>query len=165
MSDAAAESEKEKPSGLIPSLYRRFQHGTAALESPFLLLVRLYWGWQFAQTGWGKLHHLSHVTQFFASLGIPLPGFNAVFVSGLEFVGGILLFAGLATRFVALLLAADMIVAYITTDLSALASILSDPDKFYNDAAYTFLIASLILLVFGAGKFSLDYRIWRRRCC
>jgi len=161
----AAESEKEKPSGLIPSLYRRFQHGTAALESPFLLLVRVYWGWQFAQTGWGKLHHLSHVTQFFSSLGIPLPGFSAAFVSGLEFVGGILLIAGFATRFVGLLLAVDMLVAYITSDLAALAAILSDPDKFYSDAAYTFLIASLIVLVFGAGRYSVDYLIWRRCDC
>jgi putative oxidoreductase len=165
MNAAAAEPAKDKPSGLIPSLYRRFQHGSAALESPFLLLVRLYWGWQFAQTGWGKLHHLAHVTQFFSSLGIPLPGFNAAFVSGLEFVGGILLIAGLGTRFVGLLLAVDMIVAYVTSDLSALASILSDPDKFYSDAAYTFLIASLVVLIFGAGRFSLDYLIWRRCDC
>ncbi len=165
MNATAAGSAQEKPSGLIPSLYRRFQHGSAALESPFLLLVRLYWGWQFAQTGWGKLNHLSHVTQFFSSLGIPLPGFNAAFVSGLEFVGGILLILGIGTRFVGLLLAVDMIVAYITTDLSALASILSDPDKFYSDAAYTFLIASLIVMIFGAGRFSLDYLIWRRCDC
>ncbi len=101
----------------------------------------------------------------FLSLGIPLPGFNAAFVSGLEFVGGILLIAGLATRFTGLMLAVDMLVAYLTTDLSALSSILSDPDKFYSDAAYTFLIASLIVLVFGAGRFSLDYLIWRRCDC
>ncbi|HEX3663342.1 MAG TPA: DoxX family protein [Acidobacteriaceae bacterium] len=165
MNAAAAEPANEKPSGLIPSLYRRFQHGSAALASPFLLLVRVYWGWQFAQTGWGKLQHLSHVTQFFSSLGIPLPGFTAGFVSGLEFVGGILLIAGFATRFMGLLLAVDMLVAYLATDLAALASILSDPDKFYSDAAYTFLIASLIVLVFGAGRFSLDYLIWRRCDC
>ena len=165
MSTPCADSAKEKPSGLIPSLYRRFQLGSAALASPFLLLVRLYWGWQFAQTGWGKLHHLSPLTQFFIRLGIPLPGFNAAFVSGLEFVGGILLIAGLATRFTGLMLAVDMLVAYLTTDLSALSSILSDPDKFYSDAAYTFLIASLIVLVFGAGRFSLDYLIWRRCDC
>ncbi|MGB6868449.1 MAG: DoxX family protein, partial [Acidobacteriaceae bacterium] len=110
MSAAAADSTKEKPSGLIPSLYRRLQHWTAALESPFLLLVRVYWGWQFAATGWGKLHHLAHVTQFFTSLGLPLPGFTAVFVSGLEFVGGILLIAGFGTRLLGLLLAVDMLV-------------------------------------------------------
>lgn len=165
MNATAPNTATEKPSGPIPSLYRRFQHGSAALESPFLLLVRVYWGWQFAQTGWGKLHHLAHVTQFFSSLGIPLPGFNAAFVSGLEFVGGILLIVGLGTRFVGLLLAVDMLVAYLATDLSALASILSDPDKFYNDAAYTFLIASLIVMIFGAGRFSLDYLIWRRCDC
>ena len=165
MTTAAADSAKEKPSGLIPSLYRRFQHGSAALGSPFLLLVRVYWGWQFAQTGWGKLHHLSHVAQYFSSLGLPLPGFTAGFVSALEFVGGILLIAGLGTRLIGLLLAVDMFVAYLTTDLSALASIISDPDKFYGDAAYTFLIASLIVLIFGAGRFSLDYLIWRRCDC
>lgn len=163
MNTPAVVPAQEKTLGPVPSLYRRFQRGSAALESPFLLLVRVYWGWQFAQTGWGKLHHLSHVTQFFASLGIPAPGFNAVFVSGLEFVGGILLILGLATRFVGLLLAVDMLVAYITSDLAALAAIVSDPDKFYSDAAYTFLIASLIVLIFGAGRFSLDYLIWRRR--
>jgi len=165
MNPTAAESVKDQPSGLIPSLYRRFQQWTAALESPFLLLVRVYWGWQFALTGWGKLHHLSHVTQFFSSLGLPLPGFTAVFVSGLEFVGGILLIAGFATRFLGLLLAVDMLVAYLTTDLAALAAIISDPDKFYGDAAYTFLIASLIVLVFGAGRYSVDYLIWRRCDC
>jgi len=162
--NAPAAVPQEKRSGLIPSLYLRFQHGSAALGSPFLLLVRVYWGWQFAQTGWGKLHNLSHVTQFFTSLGIPLPGLTAGFVSGLEFVGGILLILGFATRLMGLLLAVDMIVAYLTTDLAALAAIISNPDKFYSDAAYTFLIASLIVLIFGAGRFSIDYLIWRRRC-
>src|SRR6516162_1022130 len=44
------------------------------LQTPLLLAVRLYWGWQFAQTGWGKLHNIPHVTEFFMSLGIPAPG-------------------------------------------------------------------------------------------
>ena len=142
--------------------YRRFLHASDALRTPFLLLVRLYWGWQFLQTGWGKLHHLSHVTQFFSSLGIPFPGPTAAFVSGLEFVGGIFFIAGFGTRMMGFLLAIDMIVAYITTDTAALASILSDPDRFYSDAAYTFLIASLILFIFGPGRVSIDYWIFRR---
>lgn len=128
----------------------------SSLQSPFLLFVRLYWGWQFMQTGWGKLHDLAKVTNFFTNLGIPLPAFNAVFVSGLEFVGGILLALGLASRLIALPLAIDMFVAYITADREALFSIFSDPDKFYAAAGYTFLIASLIVLIFGPGKFSVD---------
>ena len=63
------------------SLYLRF----AAAMSPMLLAVRLYWGFQFAQTGWGKLHHLEKIAGFFASLNISFPGVNAHFVSGLEF--------------------------------------------------------------------------------
>jgi putative oxidoreductase len=147
----------------IKAAYSAFQRGSAALQSPFLLLVRLYWGWQFAQTGWGKLRHISHVTTFFASLHIPLPGPTAVFISLLEFVGGILLILGLGTRVIGFLLAVDMFVAYLTTDIAALATILSNPNNFYGDAAYTFLIASLIVFIFGAGRFSLDYWIFRRR--
>src|SRR5258706_5019515 len=43
------------------------------LQSPFLLFVRLYWGWQLAQSGWGKLHHLPNVTEYFGSLSLPMP--------------------------------------------------------------------------------------------
>ena len=43
-------------------------------QSPLLLVIRLYWGWQFMQDGWGKLTHLDRVTQFFASLSLPAPG-------------------------------------------------------------------------------------------
>jgi putative oxidoreductase len=161
---AAGKSEKKRHSPVYKA-YRRFQHGSAALESPFLLLVRLYWGWQFAITGWGKLHHLSHVTQFFSSLGLPAPGPTATFVSLLECVGGILLLLGLGTRLTGLLLAGDMIVAYYAADREALGSILSDPGKFYGADPYTFLFASLIALIFGAGVVSMDYWLWRRRDC
>ena len=54
------------------------------LRSPFLLAVRLYWGWQFVQTGWGKMHNIAKITGFFMSLNIPFPAFNAYFVSGLS---------------------------------------------------------------------------------
>jgi putative oxidoreductase len=128
-----------------------------SLQSPFLLLVRLYWGWQFAQTGLGKLHNIQHVIGFFTTLNIPAPAFNAYFVSGMEFVGGILLIVGVVSRLTALLLAIDMIVAYITTDTEALRAILSDPGKLYADAAYTFLFASLLILIFGPGRFALDH--------
>jgi putative oxidoreductase len=65
--------------------------GASGLQSPFLLLVRLYWGWQFIETGWGKMNNIPKVTTFFTSLGIPFPGLNAHFIAGLEFLGGILL--------------------------------------------------------------------------
>ncbi len=137
-------------------LYRLLIRVANSLQSPFLLLVRLYWGWQFAQTGWGKLGDINKVINFFTSLGIPAPALNAWFVSGLELVGGILLILGLGSRLIALPLVIDMIVAYITADREALLKFLSDPDKFYAAAPFTFLMASLIVLIFGPGKFSVD---------
>jgi len=131
------------------------------LESPFLLCVRLYWGWQFWQTGWGKLHNLPRVVEFFTSLGIPAPALNAYFVSGLEFLGGILLAVGLGSRLLALLFTGDMLVAYVTADRPALLSIFSKPEDFYAATPYTFLFASLIILIFGPGRFALDTLVER----
>ncbi len=142
--------------------YSSFSRIASYAQSPFLLLVRLYWGWQFAQTGWGKLHNLSKITEFFTSLGIPFPAFNAVFVANVEFFGGILLILGLLSRLTGLVLAVNMLVAYVTADREALKSIFSDPGKFYVADPYTFLFASLMVLIFGAGIFSLDWLIEKR---
>ena len=136
--------------------YSLFERAFSSLQSPLLLAVRLYWGWQFFQTGLGKLTHIPKVVGFFTSLGIPLPAFNAYFVSSLELVGGALLFLGLGSRIIALPLTIDMLVAYIAANREALFSIFSDPGKFYAADPYTFFFASLLILVFGPGKVSLD---------
>ena len=165
MSTPAAAPSTKIPPGFIARAYRRFQNASAALESPFLLLIRVYWGWQFAQSGWGRLHNIDTATGFFASLGLPAPGFTVVCISVLEVVGGILMIAGLASRFIGLLLACDMIGAYLLADHAAVKAIISDPGKFYGADPFTFLFASLIVLIFGAGRFSADYIIWRRQGC
>lgn len=144
------------------SLYSLLIRIGNALQSPLLLVVRLYWGWQFIQTGWGKLHNIGHVIDFFTSLGIPAPALNAWFVSSLELVGGILLILGLGSRLIALLLAGDMLVAYVTADREAFSSFFSDPGKFYGATPYTFLFASLLIFIFGPGKFSVDYLLEKR---
>lgn len=140
----------------IGRLYLKFAALASSLKSPLLLAVRLYWGWQLVQTGWGKLQHLDRVTAFFSSLNIPLPGLNAHFVAGLEVVGGVALILGVASRLFGLLLTIDLLVAYWTADRMALTSIFSDPGKFYGADPYTFLFAALIVLIFGAGLFSID---------
>ena len=136
--------------------YRMLIRAASSLQSPFLVAVRLYWGWQFMQTGWGKLNDSQKVIGFFTHLGIPAPALNAYFISGLEFAGGFFLILGLGSRLIALPLAIDMMVAYIAADREALFSIFSDPDKFTGAAPYTFLVASLIVLIFGPGKASVD---------
>ena len=143
------------------SLYNRLLKILNFLQCPFLLFVRVYWGWQFWQSGWGKLQDISKPIGFFTELGIPFPVFNAWFVSLLECVGGILLILGLASRVISIPLVIDMAVAYIAADREALKAIFSEPDKFYAASPFTFLFASLIVLLFGPGAVSLDYLIAR----
>jgi len=77
-------------------------------------LARLTIGLVFIGTGWGKLHSLDDVTQFFASLHIPAPGFNARLAASTEFFGGILILIGLGTRLAALPVAFTMVIAILT---------------------------------------------------
>jgi putative oxidoreductase len=150
------EREDDAMMQLTEKYYQLLIRAASSLQSPFLLAVRLYWGWQFMQTGWGKLTNIGKVIGFFTDLGIPAPALNAYFISALEFGGGLLLILGLGSRLIALPLVINMIVAYIAADREALFSIISNPDKFTAAAPYTFLVASLIVLIFGPGKASVD---------
>lgn len=144
-------------------LYGWFLRAANSLQSPFLLLIRLFWGWQFWQSGWAHLMNMPKFVDYFTSLGIPFPSLNAHFIAPLEAFGGILLILGLGSRIIALLLTGDMLVAFVVADREALLSIFSDTDKFYAAAPYTLLFASLLILVFGPGKLSLDTLIARKR--
>lgn len=140
-------------------LYKLVARLFAGLQSPFLLAVRLYWGWQLSENGWAKLHNLPRVTGYFASLGLPAPGPTAAFVSTVEFVGGILLGLGLLTLPTCVAIVIDMLTAYIVADREAFLSFFSDFTKFYNGAEYEFLFAGVLILIFGPGKISLDHYI------
>jgi len=141
---------------LARSGHRLMATGATYLQHPVLLVVRLYWGWSFFQTGKGKLMTHSDVTEFFTSLGIPLPGLNAWVAGATECFGGLLLLAGLASRLTTVPLMITMIVAYLTADMEAVKSIFSDPDKFTEATPFLFLFASVIIFLFGPGALSLD---------
>jgi putative oxidoreductase len=145
----------------IERLHAVFVRLMSNLQSPFLLAIRLYFGWQFATNGWGKLHNLAHVTEFFQSLHLPAPAFTAAFVASFEFVGGILLALGLLSRIAALGIVIDMSVAYLTADHDALVQIFSSPDKFVGADPFIFWFVGLIVLFFGPGRFSLDTLLTR----
>lgn len=131
--------------------------------SPVLLLfIRLYWGWQYHVTGQGKLSHLSQPTQFFESLHIPAPHLNAIVVSVTECFGGLLLMAGLGTRFLVPIFIVEMLVAFITADRASFLAIFSDPDKFTGAAPFLFLASFLVLFAFGPGVLSVDALIFKR---
>lgn len=122
------------------------------------LVARVVLGVVFVRTGWGKLHSLDTVAQFFASLGIPAPALQAAVVAVVETVGGALLLAGLGARLAALPLAATMVVATATAQWPQAASVL--------DLTATIELAYLALLtwlaVAGPGAASLDHLLARR---
>jgi uncharacterized membrane protein YphA (DoxX/SURF4 family) len=79
-----------------------------------LLIARLGVGWIFTPGGWDKLHGLKGLGDWFGTLGIPFPYFNAALTSVVEFVGGLCLIFGLGTRFFSVALSIVMAVALIT---------------------------------------------------
>jgi len=137
-------------------LLAKFDTVASFFQSPLLLVIRLYWGISFAQTGWGKLVNLSRTAGYFESLNIPMPKLNAIMAGSTECLGGALLALGLFARPATVPLIGTMFVAYYTADREALLAITSNPDKFVSAAPFLFLLAALIVLVFGPGKLSLD---------
>ena len=55
-------------SGIIAKYFRWFVPSASVLQSLLLLVIRLYWGWEFFLTGKGKLMDLRKPTEFFQSL-------------------------------------------------------------------------------------------------
>ena len=131
----------------------------SSLESVFLLLLRLIWGYLFFKAGLGKLENISQTTDFFYSLGIPFPEFSAHLVGYVETIGGICLMAGFATRFVSLALIITMVVAFLTAHIESIRGIVYDPSAIFKDSPFTFLFATLVTFIFGPGKYSFDQMV------
>ena len=121
------------------------------------LAVRITVGVVFMGTGWTKLHNLPAITKNFTALGIPAPEIITPFVSGVEFVGGILLLVGLLTRFAAVPLMVVMVVAIISAkagDIDSLETLLG-----FEEVSYFVMFAWLAIA--GPGPVSLDHFILR----
>lgn len=148
----------------LQTAHQRFVSLANRLQTPLLLAIRLYWGWQFATDGWGKLTNLDHVTAFFTQLGLPAPGMTALGVAAVEFGGGILLALGLGSRIVSLVLFLNMTMAYLSVpdDRTNFFHILSKPDDFYGATPYTYWFAALLILVFGPGWVAVDTLLARQ---
>lgn len=143
----------------IKTLYQRALKLCAKLAWIGPLVVRLVIGVAFFIDGKGKLGNLDKVTSFFADdLHIPFAHANAVFVSVVELVGGLLLVIGLGTRIAAALLAATMAVAFVTAIAPHSESVLD----LFNTIELTYLAIFVWLIVSGGGPISIDHLISRR---
>jgi putative oxidoreductase len=136
------------------------------LQAVVLLLLRLAWGWESAQSGWGHLHDVAGTAEFFSKLHIPFPLLNVYIAGGTELVGGALLIAGLGTRLAAIPFAFNFLVAIATAGGPKIVekfhdSFLDGWTRIVDDTAFPFLMLGLVVLAFGPGKLSIDYLIGR----
>jgi putative oxidoreductase len=115
-------------------------------------LARICLGWLFLQTGWGKVHNLDQITEYFRSLGIPHPEIQAPFASSMELVCGALILVGLLTRLASVPLIVIMTVAIATAKKDSLHGV-SDLFEFTE---FLYILLLVYLGVEGPGPLSLD---------
>ncbi len=121
------------------------------------LLIRLFVGYFFFETGWAKLHNLDAFTDRFAAWGIPFPAFSAALSAYTECVGGALTVAGLAVRLVSIPMMINMAVAILTVKLKEVTAL----DDFVELDEPLYLLSFFWLLINGGGPVSLDYLVAR----
>ena len=125
-------------------------------------VARLTVGLVFLQSGWGKLHDLEKVTNYFTELGLAAPAFQARLASTAEFVCGGLLLLGFATRFAAVPLIVTMCVAIRTAQWEQVDGI----GSLVGLTEFAYIALLLWLATNGAGPLSLDRLIargWQQR--
>jgi putative oxidoreductase len=125
-----------------------------------LLILRLSLGATFIAHGYQKLFvfGIGGVAEMLTHMGFPASGFLAPLVAGVEFFGGIAIVLGLLTRLFGLALAIEMLVAVLVVKLKG---------GFFAPKGAEFEIAlfaaSAALALIGAGVYSIDFAIARRR--
>jgi putative oxidoreductase len=137
--------------------------GSTDLEQYAVLLVRVSLGLFFAISGANKLFVAGRRQTMYGTLveaKIPFPQLMTYFVSGVEFVGGSFVAAGFLSSPACVALLLNMIVAVLTTRLSAMPQGLS-PVNWLDDFLYLpevlYVLFFIWLICAGPGKFSVDY--------
>ncbi|HEY5325485.1 MAG TPA: DoxX family protein [Mucilaginibacter sp.] len=124
---------------------------------PGNILIRLLVGLVFLSEGIQKLlMPVTNGTGRFAKIGIPHPMFFGPFTGGTEIVCSILLIIGLFTRLVSVPLLIVIITAIYTTKIPILIEKGFWAATHEGRADYCMFIGLIFLLIYGAGKYSVD---------
>lgn len=135
---------------------------TDALAPYAVTILRILVGVIFLLHGIPKLGGIGGFTGFLTSLGVPAPGLFAIIVIALEVGGGLLLILGLATRWVSLLFAIQMVVTTLLVKLPNAGFIAPQGGGAGAELDLLLLAAALILLTQGPGPLSIERNVLRR---
>jgi len=136
-----------------------------------ITIIRLMAGAVFFFEGILKFVYANQGVGRFTKLGFPYPEITAHIIATGEIIGGLLLLAGLFTRFVSFYFIIQMIVAVLSTKISLYLgnSPLPLPAvapkigiwavEHESRSDYAQIMGCLFLLIEGAGRFSLDFII------
>jgi putative oxidoreductase len=130
-----------------------------------LLVGRVALGLIFVKSGLQKLLALSAFAASLASRGVPQSSFWAVVGATVEFVGGVLIIAGLRTREASLLMILFVIVAtgiaHRYWEFADAAARRTQESQFFKNLS---IIGGFVLLwATGAGRYALDAMLGRRK--
>jgi len=140
------------------TLYNKFIEGTGKLRDVPLLLFRIVLAVGFYEPAMMKLKNLSGVAEWFGSMNYPLPMLSASLSMVSEIGGIILLILGLGTRLISIPMMFIMVIASLTVHLP---NGFPAGDNGFEIPLYYFLML-FALVIYGPGKFSLDYLAVKR---
>jgi putative oxidoreductase len=142
----------------LRQVYLEFSTLMGFLKSISLLLGRVLIAYGFYEPALLKWSNFDQTIVWFSSLGIPFSSLMVLLVSIVEIMAVVMLFLGLFTRLVSIPLMAIMLVAIITVHLGNGFSVANN--GFEIPLYYLFFLS--IFVSHGAGKFSLDYLIFKK---
>jgi putative oxidoreductase len=149
---------------LVPALTR--VDGFAVEYQDVLLLIgRILIGWIFVQSSLGKLMDINAFAASLGRNGVPEPTLFAYIGALVEFLGGLALLTGLATRYAAVLMILFVIVATLIShrywQFADAAQRHAQEINFYKNLAI--IGGILCLFVTAGGRLSIDGLLHRRR--
>lgn len=116
------------------------------------LMLRLFFGYFWFETGLAKLQNLEAFSTRFMGWGIPFPTFSAALSGGTDLIGGALLMLGLFTRLATIPMIINMVVAIAVVVIRQVGSF----DEFVELDEFLYILILFWLFMAGPGLASLD---------
>ena len=139
--------------------YQLFTEKVSSLSDIPLLLMRLVLAYGFYKPAMMKWQNIDGIIQWFEGMGMPLPALNAYMAATTEALGVLLLTLGLGVRIISIPLMITMFVAIKTVHWG---NGFEAGNNGFEIPLY-YLIMLFTLLVYGGGKFSVDYFLRKKK--